>query len=104
MGNTFTIGIKNYKKVKKEFRKLQQAPEIVAKRIVSDFKSRAPGWIAEEVVSVYNINKREIKPSKSGDWTIVNKKDTIFKYIFWERLDYLPIPECCFHFIWCQIA
>lgn len=67
MGNTFTIGIKNYKKVKKEFRKLQQAPEIVAKRIVSDFKSRAPGWIAEEVVSVYNINKREIKPSKSGN-------------------------------------
>ena len=38
------------------------------------------------------------------NWTIVNKKDTIFKYIFWERLDYLPIPECCFHFIWCQIA
>lgn len=37
-------------------------------------------------------------------WTIVNKKDTIFKYIFWERLDYLPIPECCFHFIWCQVA
>lgn len=37
-------------------------------------------------------------------WTIVNKKDTIFKYIFWERLDSLPIPECCFHFVWCQIA
>lgn len=67
MGNTFTIGIKDYKKMKKEFRKLQKAPEIVEKRIVSDFKSRAPGWIAEEVVSVYNIKKREIKPSKSGD-------------------------------------
>ena len=26
-------------------------------------------------------------------WTIVNKKDTIFKYLFWERLDFLPIPE-----------
>ena len=38
------------------------------------------------------------------NWTIVNKKDTIFKYIFWERLDSLPIPECCFHFVWCQIA
>lgn len=67
MRSTFTIGIKNYKKVKKEFRKMQQAPEIVAKRIISDFKSRAPGWIAEEVVSVYNINKRKIKPSKSGN-------------------------------------
>ena len=40
--------------------------------------------------------KTEIKK-----WTIVNKKDTIFKYIFWERLDSLLIPECCFHFIWC---
>ena len=39
-----------------------------------------------------------------AQWTIVNKKDTIFKYIFWERLDSLPIPECCFHFVWCQIA
>lgn len=39
-----------------------------------------------------------------SNWTIVNKKDTIFKYIFWERLDSLPIPECCFHFVWCQIA
>ena len=38
---------------------------------------------------------------KEKQWTIVNKKDTIFKYIFWERLDSLPIPECCFHFIWC---
>lgn len=38
------------------------------------------------------------------EWTIVNKKDTIFKYIFWERLDSLPILESCFHFVWCQIA
>ena len=42
--------------------------------------------------------------NKNSDWTIVNKKDTIFKYIFWERLDSLPIPESCFHFVWCQIA
>ncbi len=41
---------------------------------------------------------------QTEQWTIVNKKDTIFKYIFWERLDSLPIPECCFHFVWCQIA
>lgn len=47
----------------------------------------------------------EVKYSKDEAytqmWTIVNKKDTIFKYIFWERLDSLPIPESCFHFIWC---
>ena len=44
------------------------------------------------------------KEKAREQWTIVNKKDTIFKYIFWERLDSLPIPECCFHFVWCQIA
>ena len=66
MGNTFTIGIKNYKKVKKEIRKLQKAPEIVSKRIVSDFKSRAPGWIAKEVAAVYNIKQNEVKPSGGG--------------------------------------
>ena len=42
--------------------------------------------------------------AECSNWTVVNKKDTIFKYIFWERLDSLPIPESCFHFVWCQIA
>ena len=49
--------------------------------------------------------KYEVENHFNGDkWTIVNKKDTIFEYIFWEWLDSLPIPECCFHFVWCQIA
>ena len=50
---------------------------------------------------IYQVFKYRTFPD---GWTIVNKKDTIFKYIFWERLDFLPIPECCFHFVWCQIA
>ena len=48
--------------------------------------------------------QRKVLLEGNIEWTIVNKKDTIFKYIFWERLDSLPIPECCFHFVWCQIA
>lgn len=50
------------------------------------------------------LTGNQMEHSIMQTWTIVNKKDTIFKYIFWERLDSLPIPECCFHFIWCQIA
>lgn len=65
MGNTFTIGIKNYKSLQKEIRKLKQAPEAVSKGIVSDFKKRAPGWIAKEVCAVYNIKRTEVRP-KSG--------------------------------------
>lgn len=48
--------------------------------------------------------RRKVNGEDNDYWTIVNKKDTIFKYIFWERLDSLPIPESCFHFVWCQIA
>ena len=48
--------------------------------------------------------RRNMEVVVEEQWTIVNKKDTIFKYIFWERLDSLPIPESCFHFVWCQIA
>ena len=55
-------------------------------------------------VTVFLMRETPFAFPKEKEWTIVNKKDTIFKYIFWERLDSLPIPECCFHFVWCQIA
>ena len=57
--------------------------------------------LAHELALIAEWDRGEVRKAK---WTIVNKKDTIFKYIFWERLDSLPIPECCFHFVWCQIA
>ena len=63
---------------------------------------------AERLGLVVGKKIKHIRRKENGEdndyWTIVNKKDTIFKYIFWERLDSLPIPECCFHFVWCQIA
>lgn len=40
--------------------------EKAIKATVKDVKSRAPSWVAQEVVSVYNIKKAEITPSKNG--------------------------------------
>lgn len=51
----------------KKLYKLQEAPEKVCKAVVSDFKTRAPSWIAAEVTKVYTINKKEIAPSKTGN-------------------------------------
>lgn len=34
---------------------------------IKDIKSRAPGWVASEVSSVYNIKKTEIIPAKTKD-------------------------------------
>ena len=66
LGNFFDIRIKNLKKIEKDIKKMSHAPEIVSKRVVNDFKGRAPGWIAKEVCAVYNIKQGEVKPSQQG--------------------------------------
>lgn len=50
----------------KDFEALQGKSEKVMKRIISDARSRVPGWVATEVTKVYNIKKSEITPSKVG--------------------------------------
>lgn len=67
MGSNFCkIGIKNYKALTKRVDRMRKAPEKVQNGIVGEFKKRAPAWIANEVVKVYNIKKAEIKPSQGG--------------------------------------
>ena len=49
----------------KDLEELQENGEKAIKATVKDVKSRAPSWIAQEVVNVYNIKKAEIIPSKN---------------------------------------
>lgn len=53
----------------KQFEALQGKSEKVMKRIVSDARTRVPGWVATEVTKVYNIKKSEVTPSKVGKAT-----------------------------------
>ena len=49
---------------KKLFRKLEDHPKAMAKalrRTVSDFKSRAPGWVSSAVTSHYTIKKSDVR-------------------------------------------
>lgn len=52
--------------MRKDLEQLQTNGEKAIKATVKDVKSRAPSWIAQEVVNVYNIKKSEIVPSKNG--------------------------------------
>lgn len=76
---------------------LTAAPNVV---MAEDGSMNEAGTVVETTTETGTTTGTE----PAEEWTIVNKKDTIFKYIFWERLDSLPIPESCFHFVWCQIA
>ena len=75
--------------------------EDVSRLKIQTIHSFSKDIISEIGASVGYGDSFALRSYKFEKWTIVNKKDTIFKYIFWERLDSLPIPECCFHFIWC---
>lgn len=59
-------GIRNYSQKIKELEALQGKSETVIKRLVSDARSRVPGWVATEVTKVYNIKKGEVTPNKEG--------------------------------------
>lgn len=68
MGNSLIeLNTRDCNETIKKLYKLQEAPEKVCKAVVSDFKARAPSWIAAEVTKVYTINKKEISPSKTGN-------------------------------------
>ena len=58
--------IKNAEKLRKDLEALQTNGKKAISATVKDLKSRAPAWIAQEVVNAYNIKKSEITPSKSG--------------------------------------
>lgn len=59
-------GIRNYNQTIKELQALRGNSEKVIQRVLSDMKTRVPGWIASEVVKEYGIKKAEITPTKAG--------------------------------------
>ena len=59
-------GIRNYNQTIKELQSLRGKSEKVIQRVLSDMKTRVPGWIASEVVKEYGIKKAEITPAKAG--------------------------------------
>ena len=58
--------VTNYKQTIKNLEALQGKSEKVIKRLISDARTRVPGWVETEVTKVYNIKKSEITPAKEG--------------------------------------
>lgn len=66
MANGMEISIKNYAKLCGELRAINKDAEKAISRTVSDFKSRAPGWISQAVTEEYTIKKSEVKGAMTG--------------------------------------
>lgn len=68
----------NLGKVLSDIERKKATTKVAMKRIVSDYKSRAPAWVSQEVTKVYNIKKSEINAkSGKGAGSIQAKGDTV---------------------------
>lgn len=66
MSNEMEIIINGYDNVLKEIQSMKSKSEKVVNRTIADFKSRGPGWVAQEVTKVYNIKKSDVNKDKKG--------------------------------------
>lgn len=63
---SMNISLKGYANLVKELHKINKDSETVIKRTTSDFKSRAPAWVAAAVSQTYGIKKSEITKAKTS--------------------------------------
>lgn len=60
-GNTFSVTMRDGDKLEKRLKKLKEGSETALKRTVSDFQSRAPGWVSKGVRQHYGVDQAGIK-------------------------------------------
>ena len=73
---SITMRVENLQKLLDQVQEIDEKGRKAVKATVRDVKSRAPGWIAQEVTQFYNIKKSEITPS-SGTGSIQVRGETI---------------------------
>lgn len=61
--STITMQVENFQRLMDTVAQVDEQGRKAVKNTVKDVKARAPGWIAAEVVQVYNIKKSEITPA-----------------------------------------
>lgn len=66
--------IKEHNLLQKKLDSMKKAPEKVIKRTMSDIRTRAPGWIAAEVVKTYGVKKKAITGQDIGNVKVKGSK------------------------------
>lgn len=60
------ITIQGYDDIINSINNMRAQSEKAVQRTISDFKSRAPSWISQEVCKEYNIKKKDVNEHKKG--------------------------------------
>lgn len=63
---SMSVTLSNFAGLRDELKSMDESSERAIKRTISDFKSRAPGWIGSAVTEHYGIKKSEVKDAITG--------------------------------------
>lgn len=66
MSDLFNVKVKGQKDIVKQLRQLEQGGEKAVQRTVSDFRSRAPGWVSKGIREHYGVDTAAIKEAAKG--------------------------------------
>lgn len=69
-----TIKIKDMKKLQRQIKALENAPQKVINSTIGDMKKRVPSWVASEVSQVYGVKKAEITGQKVGKVKVLGSR------------------------------
>lgn len=60
------VVISNYDSLVRDVQAIEKQSKKAVQRTISDFKSRGPGWVSQEIIKEYNIKKKDINEAKQG--------------------------------------
>lgn len=63
---TMEVVVTNHQEIMRKFGLMESQAKKAVNRTVSDFKTRGPGWVAQEVCKEYNIKKKDVTAAKKG--------------------------------------
>lgn len=66
MAGVMNVIIDGYEDVVNQISTMNRDSAKVINRTISDFKSRGPGWVSQEVAKEYNIKKKDVNETKKG--------------------------------------
>lgn len=74
-----SLTLDGFDKMISNINKMEKDTQKVLDRTLSDFRSRGPGWVSQEVVKEYNVKKGEVsKGGKIGTVFVQKTSDDIF--------------------------
>ena len=63
---SMSVVIQNYNTLTRDIQNINKQSKKAVQRTISDFKSRGPGWVSQEVTKEYNIKKKDVNEAKKS--------------------------------------